>query len=151
MFVYLSRFWSISLPWKFISLIGPMKACDFQLFQIFSCNKACMCATLLQSCPTLCNPMACSSQGFFAHGILQARMLEWVAMPSARASSQPRDRTYIFYISCTGRQVLYHKHYLGSPSSLHIKVETGNCLIALYVQWNMFNENTFFKFYIQSH
>ena len=135
-FVYLSKFWSISLPCKFSSLIGPRKAIDFQLVQIFSCKWAsslqvCICAKLLQSCPTLCNPMGCSSPGFSVHGILQARMLECVVMPSARASSQPRDQTYIFYISCIGKQVLYQEHYLESPSSLHIKVETGNCLIAL--------------------
>ena len=41
-------------------------------------------------------------------GMLQARMLEWVAMPSSRGSSQPRDRTHASYVSCTGRRVLYH-------------------------------------------
>ena len=41
-------------------------------------------------------------------GILQARILEWVAMPSSRGSSQPRDGTYVSYVSCLGRQVLYH-------------------------------------------
>ena len=46
-----------------------------------------MCAKLLQSCPTLSNPMDCSLPGFSVHGILQVRILEWVAMPSFRASS----------------------------------------------------------------
>ena len=41
-------------------------------------------------------------------GILQARILEWVAMPSSMGSSQPKDRTCIFYISCTGRHILYN-------------------------------------------
>ena len=41
-----------------------------------------------QSCPTLCNPM-----DYTLHGILQARILEWVAFPFSRGSSQPRDRT----------------------------------------------------------
>ena len=36
-------------------------------------------------------------------------------MPSSRGSSQPRDQTHISCISCTGRQVLYHQHHLGSP------------------------------------
>ena len=61
-----------------------------------------------QSCPTLCNPMDCSPSGFSVHGILQARILKWVAMPSFRGSSRPRDRTCISYVSCIGRQVLYH-------------------------------------------
>ena len=39
--------------------------------------------------------------------ILQARVLEWVAMPSSRGSSWPRDETHVSYVSCTGRQVLY--------------------------------------------
>ena len=46
-----------------------------------------------QSCPALWKTVDCSSQGSSAHGILQARILEWVAMPSFRGSSQPRDRT----------------------------------------------------------
>ena len=47
-----------------------------------------------QSCPTLCNPMDCT-----VHGILQARILEWVAFPFSRVSSQPRDRTRVSFIA----------------------------------------------------
>ena len=46
--------------------------------------------------------------GSSVHGIIQARILEWVAMPSSRGSSQPRDLTRISYVSCIGRQVLFH-------------------------------------------
>ena len=53
------------------------------------------CAKLLQSCPTLCNPMDCSPQSSFVHGILQARILEWVAISSCRGSSRPKDQTCI--------------------------------------------------------
>ena len=73
------------------------------------------CAKLLLSCLTLCNPIDCSPPASSVHGILQARILEWVAMPSSRRSSQPRDRTRVSYISHTGRQVPYHQHHLGSP------------------------------------
>ena len=48
-----------------------------------------------QSCPTLCNPRDCSPPGSSVHGILQTRILEWVAMPSSRGSSQPRNRTQV--------------------------------------------------------
>ena len=48
-----------------------------------------------QSCLTLNHPIGCSPPGSSVHGILQARILEWVAMPSSRGSSQPRDRTHI--------------------------------------------------------
>ena len=46
-----------------------------------------------QLCPTLCNPMDCSPPGSSVHGILQARMLEWVIISSSRGSSQLRDLT----------------------------------------------------------
>ena len=50
---------------------------------------------LLQSCPTLCDPIDCSLPGSSVHGILQARILQWVAMPSSRGFSRPRDRTHV--------------------------------------------------------
>ena len=48
-----------------------------------------------QSCLTLCDAVDCSLPGSFVHGFLQARILEWVAMPSFRGSSQPRDPTQV--------------------------------------------------------
>ena len=45
------------------------------------------------SCPTLCDPIDCGPPSSSVHGILQVRILEWVAMPSSRRSSQPRGRT----------------------------------------------------------
>ena len=57
---------------------------------------------------TLCNAVVCSLPGSSVHGILQARTLEWIALPSSRGSSQPRDWTCISYVSCIGRCVLYH-------------------------------------------
>ena len=59
-----------------------------------------------QLCLTLCDPMDCSSSGSFAHGISQARILEWVAIFFSRESSQPRNQTCI---SCTGRWIPYHR------------------------------------------
>ena len=50
-------------------------------------------AKSFQSCLTLCDPVDWNPPGASVHGILQARILEWVAMPSSRGSSQPRDRT----------------------------------------------------------
>ena len=65
---------------------------------------SCVCARLLQSCPTLCNSMDCSPPGSSVHGILQARRLEWVAMHSSRGASLPRDQTQFSYVSrITGR------------------------------------------------
>ena len=59
------------------------------------------CSLVAQSCLTLCDPMDCSPPGCFVHGILQARILEWVAMPSCRGSSWPRDQTHISCIAGT--------------------------------------------------
>ena len=64
-----------------------------------------------QSCPTLCGPMY-----YTVHGILQARILEWVAFPFSRASSQPRDQTQVshiagrFFISWATREALVASH-----------------------------------------
>ena len=69
----------------------------------------------LQSCLTLCNPMNHSLLGSSVHGILQSRILEWVAMSFSRGSSRPRDQTLISFVSCIGRWVLYHLRHLGSP------------------------------------
>ena len=51
-----------------------------------------------RSCPTLCDPVDCSPPGSSVHGIFPARLLEWVAMPSFRGSSQPRDQTFVSHI-----------------------------------------------------
>ena len=48
-----------------------------------------------QLCPALCDPMYCSLPGYSVHGISQARILEWVTMPSSRRSSQPRDQAQV--------------------------------------------------------
>ena len=61
-----------------------------------------LCAVLClvtQSCPTLCDPMDCSPPGSSVHGILYAKILEWVVMPSSRGSSQLRDRTQVSHIA----------------------------------------------------
>ena len=57
-----------------------------------------MCPQLLQSFLTLCHPVDCSLPGSSVHGILQVRILEWVAMPSSKGSSRPKYQTHIFCI-----------------------------------------------------
>ena len=51
-----------------------------------------------QSCVTLCVPKDCSPAGSSVHGILLARILEWISIPSSKISSWPRDRTWVSYI-----------------------------------------------------
>ena len=65
-----------------------------------------ICAKLLQLCPTLCAPM--DTQASLSARLLQARVLECIAVPSFKGSSRPRDRTHDSYVSCIGRLVLYH-------------------------------------------
>ena len=55
----------------------------------------------IQLCSIPCDPMDCSPPGSSVHWILQARILEWVAMPSSRGSFQPRDLTRVSCASCT--------------------------------------------------
>ena len=61
-----------------------------------------------QSCLTLCDPMDCNLLGSSVHGILQAEILEWVAMIFSGASSRPRDQTSISCVSCISSRILYH-------------------------------------------
>ena len=69
---------------------------------------------IAQSCPTLCDFM-----DYIVHGILQARILAWVAFPFSRGSSQPRDRTQIsrivgrFFTSCPTREA--QEYWSGWP------------------------------------
>ena len=51
-----------------------------------------------QSCPTLCDPMDYNLPDSSVHGIFQARVLEWVAIPFSRGSSQPRARKWVSHI-----------------------------------------------------
>ena len=71
--------------------------------------------------------MNCSLLGSSVHCILQARILEWVAIFSSRASSWPKDETHVSGISCIGRQILYHcvtceaNYYLGIQPKWRLK------------------------------
>ena len=63
---------------------------------------------ITQSRPTLCDSMDCSPPAFSVHGILRARILEWVVMPFSRGSSWPRDWTWVSRIA--GRFFTSDKH-----------------------------------------
>ena len=76
-------------PWKLSELMHtqhlPGQCLDAQV---------CVCS-VAHSCPTLRNPVYCSPPGSSVHGVLQARILEGVAMSFSRASSQPRDQIQV--------------------------------------------------------
>ena len=62
-------------------------------------------------------------QASLSMGILQARILEWVAVPFSREYSWPRDQTCVSKVSCVGRQALYHWRHMGSPLIGYTTVE----------------------------
>ena len=103
--------------WIIIFLPTPVPTVILGYFSTHKGMCVCVHAKSLQSCQTLCDPMDCSPPASSVHGILQARMLEWVAMPFSRGAFWPRDWTYIAYVSCIGRRVLYQQHQLGRPST----------------------------------
>ena len=73
-----------------------------------------MCA---QPCLTLCNPMDCSLPDSSVRGILQARILEWVATSFSRGPSQPRDWTRVSCVSCIGGRFFIPLEPSGKPQS----------------------------------
>ena len=83
-----------------------------------------MSAKLLESCLTLCNPMDQSPPGSSVHGILQPRILEWVAMPSSRGSSWPRDWTQVSCISCIAGEFFHRWASQGSPQHSTIPLKS---------------------------
>ena len=98
----------------------------------------CVC-THAQSCPTPYNAMDSS-----VHGILQARIWEWVAIPFPRGSSGPRDQTHILCVSCTDKWILYHLSHQGSPwvqcvCESHSVVSDS---LRLYSPWDSPGQNT---------
>ena len=106
--------------------------------RVYACMCACSVAQLFQ---TLCNLLACSPPGSSVHGILQARILEWIAISSSRGSSRPRDQIHISWSSCIGRWILYHCTTWEAPEKILVDVKNN---------WNKFyiislHSKTFFK------
>ena len=73
-----------------------------------------VCAQSLQSCPVLWDPMDYNLPGSSVYGILQARILEWVAMHFSRGSSRSRDHIQVFCFSCTASGFFLPMSHLGS-------------------------------------
>ena len=65
-------------------------------------------AKSLQSCLTLCEPLVCNLPGSSGHGIFQARILEWVAIPSSRGIFPNQESNLHLYVSFSGKSVLHH-------------------------------------------
>ena len=100
---------------------------------IASVNEASCCWCSLMS-DSLRAPMDCSLPGSSVHGVLQARILEWVAVSYSRASSQSRIWNCASCISCMGKQILYCMHHLGSPTKPLLASKL-ICPIAIPLLW----------------
>ena len=119
-------------------------------FGVFTFTAKCVSSvpsSSAQSCLTLWDSMDCSPPDSSVHGILQARILEWVAIPSFRRTSQPRDWTLV---SCIGRwgslrqspqgspfptsRVTYASHILGK--SLPVSVVRWGTMLSLIKGWS---------------
>ena len=92
----------------------------------WSMSRVCVCVCVLvtQLCLTLCNPMDCSSPGSSVHGILQARILEWVTILQGIFPTQGSN---LGLPHC--RQILYRLSDKGNVTYTHILLDRGGCMV----------------------
>ena len=109
----------ILVPWPGIESLPP-------IMETLSFNPS-VCVLVTQLCPTLCDPMDCSPPDSSVHGILQARILEQVAIPFSRGSFQPKNQTQVFWIAgrfftvSATRETLYNSDLQGIPKKDSLK------------------------------
>ena len=94
-------------------------------------------AQSFQSCLTLFDAMDHSPPGFSVLGILQARILEWFAMPTSRGSSGPGDRTGVCLCLLRGRQILYSLKSPGKPQMFVLHGPYSNYLWFVSPDWTL--------------
>ena len=134
--LYASAFLSVCLPLTRTPVIadqGSNLMASFKLSDLFKgpiskCSRfgdsdlspwiRCEHCSVAQLCLTLGDPMDCSPPGSSVHGVLQARILEWVAMPSPRRSSRPRDWTLRLLCLLHWQADSLPPSHLGSPMNL---------------------------------
>ena len=87
-------------------------------YKSLTTNSSCVYA---QSCPAVCDPMDYNLPGSFVLGIIQTRLLEWVAISSSRESCPPRDGTCSSCLSCIDRQILNPVQCLGKSVTKNLQ------------------------------
>ena len=117
--------------------------CNFMLYYQALLMYTCIIAGVhlfTQSCPTLCNLMDCSPPGSSVHGILSARLLEWVARYSSRGSSWPRDLIWVSCVSYT-EGGFFTTVPPGKPHySRYSHTKTSMCPLSLFIsEWVVIN------------
>ena len=90
---------------------------------------------VIQLCPTLCDSIDCSPSGSFVHGILQARIMEWIAIPFSRGSSQSGDQVHVSCIEAD----FYHLSHQGSKSTTRKKLQWSERTALKHVYYHMWN------------
>ena len=126
-------------PWD-----SPGKNTGVGCHFLLQCMKGKSESEVAQLCPTLCDPMDCSPLGSSVHGILQARTLEWVALPFSRDSCWPRYWTGAscvadgFYTDWVTRNVLWQ----------FCQIVIHFCFILVVTESSLLNHNNFLKAYI---
>ena len=134
------------LAWVGLKVINRRHLCSFPYHSEITRFLEALCQTegwkpnihrvceVAQSCPTLCNPVDYSLPSSSVHGILQARILEWVAISFSRGSSQPRNRTWVsciagrrFILWATKIYVTYGKsqYHKNNPEGRDLKQPKG--------------------------
>ena len=130
---HLTQFWAMH-----ISSVLPKWVL---MFPRTGLGSNCCCCLAAKSYLTLYNPMDSSLPGSFAHGVSQARILEWVAISSSRGSSWLRAWTRV---SCIGRSIFYGwvireaiiqniHHQFGVPCRIFFFLDQGFCLIFIFI------------------
>ena len=111
----------------------------------------CVCVRTRSVLLTLCDLLDCSLSSCSVHGSCQAKILEWVAISFSRGSSGPRNRTCVFRVSCTGRQILYHCGTWETPKGCY---PNANIIYLFHIWiwnnlglefWALFSSYTYFR------
>ena len=119
----LSRFWILlKFHWNAVNLQCYINFCSTAVIRL--------CALVAQACLTLCDPMDCNPPGFSVRGILQAKIQEWVAKPSSRESSWPRDQTQISSIASGLLTIWVTRQAFVIQLNLHIKHTLFHCSLS---------------------
>ena len=106
--IHVSILFQILFPFRLLQNIWQSAQCyTISLCWLSILNTEVCACSVAQPCLTLCHPMSCSPPGSSVPGMLQARIVEWVATPFSRGSSQPRDRIQVSCVSCIAGGNLY--------------------------------------------
>ena len=101
---------TLTQGWKELKFLMSAILYQYPLNKFFKILVSFVLGLVAQSCPTLCNTMDFSLPSSSVHGILQARILKRVAMPSSRGSSQPKDQTHVSHIQISKFQKKFVQH-----------------------------------------